>query len=104
MKNLKFLGASRDDLRAFPVEARYAVGMQLRRVQNGDMPADWKPLPTVGAGVYELRVHEEGEWRVIYVAKLADAIYVLHAFQKKDRKTRQADIDIAKQRYKALGE
>ncbi len=88
MKTLKFVGMSRDDLRAFSVEAKYAVGMELRQVQNGSMPTDWKPMPGIGAGVYELRVHEAEEWRVIYVAKLSDAVYVLHAFQKKGRKTR----------------
>jgi phage-related protein len=90
-------------LRAFPAEARYAVGMELRQVQNGEMPSDWKAMPAVGAGVYEIRIHEAGEWRVLYVAKFADAVYVLHAFQKKERKTRQADIDMAKRRYKTLG-
>jgi len=103
MKTLKFVGTSRDDLRAFPVGARYAAGMELRQVQNGNMPTDWKSMPSIGSGVYELRIHEAGEWRVIYVAKLSDAVYVLHAFQKKEQKTRQTDIDIAKRRYKALG-
>lgn len=103
MKTLKFVGTARDDLRSFPLEVRHAVGMELRSIQNGYMPSDWKPLPTIGAGVYELRVRDKGEWRVIYVAKLTETVYVLHAFQKKDQKTRQTDIDVAKRRYKALG-
>lgn len=60
-------------------------------------------MKAVGAGVYEIRVHAQGEWRVLYVAKQAKAIYVLHAFQKKTQKTRQADIDLAVQRYQQIG-
>lgn len=63
------------------------------------MPSDFKPLLTVGPGAYEIRIHVLGEWRVIYVAKFAHSVYVLHAFQKKARKTRKEDIDIAKQRF-----
>ena len=63
------------------------------------MPTDFKPMSSVGPGAYEIRVHVEGEWRVIYVAKFARAVYTLHAFQKKTQKTRQEDIDIARTRY-----
>lgn len=66
------------------------------------MPADWKPMLNVGAGAYEIRVHVLGEWRVIYVAKFADAVYVLHAFQKKTQQTRKKDIELAAARYKKL--
>ncbi len=59
-------------------------------------------MPTAGKGVREIRIHVLGEWRVIYVAKLADAIYVLHSFQKKSRKTSQQDIEVACQRYKLM--
>lgn len=61
-------------------------------------------MSTVGAGVREIRIHVLGEWRVLYVAKFADAIYVLHAFQKKSRKTRQEDIQLAQKRYKQISE
>ena len=67
------------------------------------MPADWKPMPQVGQGAMEIRIHVLGEWRVIYVAKFADAVYVLHAFQKKTQKTRQEDIELARKRYRAVG-
>ncbi len=77
MKPLKFIGSSEDDLAAFPREVKQAAGFQLFRVQAGLMPADWKPMLNVGAGVYEIRVHVLGEWRVIYVAKFADAVYTL---------------------------
>ncbi len=68
------------------------------------MPADWKPMLNVGAGACEIRVHALGEWRVIYVAKFADAVYVLHAFQKKTQQTRKEDIALASARYKQLKE
>src|SRR5579875_742841 len=103
-KPIMFLGSSRDDLRAFPAEVRKALGEELLRVQNGLMPVDFKPLKDVGKGAYEIRVHLNGAWRVIYVAKFANAIYVLHAFEKKTRKTSQNDLELAKRRYKLIGE
>jgi phage-related protein len=72
-------------------------------VQNGLMPVDFKPMKEVGKGAYEIRVHLDGAWRVIYVARFADAVYVLHAFEKKTQKTSQNDIELAKQRYKLVG-
>lgn len=104
MKPLNFISSSEDDLAAFPLEAKQAAGYQLYRVQVGLMPSDWKPMLTVGAGAYEIRVHVLGEWRVIYVAKFADAVYVLHAFQKKTQQTRKEDIALAAARYKQLKE
>ena len=103
MKPLCFVGSSKDDLSAFPREARVAAGMELWQVQCGLMPSDFKPMLAVGAGVYEIRVHALGEWRVLYVAKLAEAVYVLHAFQKKTPKTNRADIELAVKRYKMIG-
>lgn len=104
MKPLKFIGSSEDDLASFPSEVKQVAGFQLFRVQAGLMPSDWKPMLSVGAGAYEIRVHVLGEWRVIYVAKFADAIYVLHAFQKKTHQTRKEDIELASARYKQLKE
>ena len=104
MKPLKFIGSSEDDLAAFPREVKQAAGFQLFRVQAGLMPTDWKPMLSVGAGAYEIRVHVLGEWRVIYIAKFADSIYVLHAFQKKTQKMRKEDIELAANRYKQLKE
>lgn len=97
-KPIFFIGSSRDDLREFPVEVRKAVGGELLRVQNGLMPVDFKPLKGVGKGAYEIRVQLHGAWRVIYVARFADAVYVLHAFEKKTRKTSQNDLELAKRR------
>lgn len=104
MKPLKFIGSSENELADFPREVKQVAGYQLYRVQAGLMPSDWKPMLNVGAGAYEIRVHVLGEWRVIYVAKFADAIYVLHAFQKKTQQTRTEDIALATTRYKQLKE
>jgi phage-related protein len=103
-KPILFIGSSRDDLREFPAEVRKVLGDELLRVQNGLMPVDFKPLKDVGKGAYEIRVHLNGAWRVIYVAKFANAIYVLHAFEKKTQKTSQSDLELAKRRYKLIGE
>lgn len=104
MKTLRFLGDSLIDLKDFPSEVRREAGFELDTVQRGEMPSDFKPMLTIGSGVYEIRVHILGEWRVLYVAKRSDAVYVLHAFQKKTQKTSQADLDLAKRRYKLIGE
>jgi len=103
VKPLKFLGSSLDDLRNFPDEARRAAGFELRAVQSGLDPSDWKPMQTIGPGVNEIRIHVLREWRIIYVAKFRDAVYVLHAFQKKTRKTSRQDIDLAQERYRRIG-
>lgn len=102
-KTLKFVGSSIDDLRNFPEEARRVAGFELRAVQNGLEPRDWKAMQSIGSGVKEIRIHVLGEWRVIYVAKLSDAVYVLHAFQKKGQKTNKNDIEIARKRFKQIG-
>ena len=101
-KPLLWLGSSRADVRAFPDEARREAGHELYKVQQGEEPSDWKPLPGVGAGVNELRIRTAVAHRVIYVAKFAEAVYVLHAFEKRSRKTRPADLDLAKARLGQL--
>ncbi|MDH3748705.1 MAG: type II toxin-antitoxin system RelE/ParE family toxin [Gammaproteobacteria bacterium] len=102
LKPLYFVGSALDDLRAFPRAPRREAGYQLDRVQFGLEPSDWKPMPTVGRGVREIRIHHEGQYRVIYVAKFDDAVYVLHAFHKKTQKTRKQDIEIARRRLKKI--
>ncbi len=104
MKALEFVGSSLDDLREFPAEARRAAGFELGFVQRGLDPSDWKPMNQVGAGVREIRVHVLGEWRVLYVARFAEAVYVLHVFQKKTQKTRREDIELARVRYGMIGD
>ena len=101
MKPIVFLGGSLDDLRGFPADARREVGYQLDRLQRGLDPDDWRPMPSIGAGVREIRVRERaGAFRVIYVATFADAVYVLHAFQKKTRQTARRDLDLAASRLR----
>ena len=103
-KELYFVGASLDDLRDFPEDARREAGHQLYLVQLGDEPHDWKPMTSVGPGVYEIRIHTALEHRVLYLSKHSEAIYVLHAFQKTTRQTRQADINLARERLRVLNE
>ena len=104
MKPLEFLGTSQDDIRAMPAAVRHALGVELMRVQFGGEPIDFKSMPNVGAGAYEVRVRDaRGAFRVIYVAKFADAVYVLHAFQKKTQKTRNQEIELAAKRYRMIG-
>lgn len=101
MKRVRFVGSAQEDLAAFPKAARTRAGFELFAVQMGREPADWKPMPGVGAGACEIRVRDAtGAWRLIYVARFHDAVYVLHAFQKKSQKTARADIDLAKGRYR----
>jgi phage-related protein len=102
MKILKFIGSCQEDLVNFPRDARRECGRELDRVQRGLMPTDFKPMLNIGKGVYEIRVHVLGEWRVLYVARHGDAVYVLHAFQKKSPKTAKPDIDLAIRRYKQM--
>ncbi len=104
MKSLRFVGSTLDELRSFPAEARRQAGFELYAIQRGLEPTDRKPIKAVGAGVQEIRIHVLGEWRVLYVAKFADAIYVLHAFQKKTQKTSHKDLEIARRRYQQIGE
>ncbi len=103
MKKLVFQGSSLEDLREFPAAARNEAGYQLDKVQHGLQPDDFKPLSTIGKGVWELRIRDEaGQFRVIYLAKLKDAVYVLHCFQKKTQKTAMKDLDISNQRLREL--
>ncbi|MGD9902604.1 MAG: type II toxin-antitoxin system RelE/ParE family toxin [Vicinamibacterales bacterium] len=101
-KPLVWLGASLDDIRAFPAEARRAAGHQLGRVRQGLEPTDWKPMSSVGSGVIEIRIHTRLEHRVFYVAKFDDAVYVLHAFEKRTRATPRRAIELARSRMAEL--
>lgn len=93
-----WLGSTLVDVRAFPKPARERLGYALDRVQRGLEPPDWKPMPAIGAGVRELRVQVGRQFRVIYLARYAEAVYVLHAFEKRTRKTSRGDIALAKRR------
>ena len=102
MKDIFWLGSSYDDLLEFPKEARKEVGFNLHRVQIGLEPYDCKSMPSIGSGVKEIRIHSQNEYRVVYVAKYKEAIYVLHSFVKKTQQTRKSDIDLAKERLKEI--
>jgi len=103
MKPVEFLGDSLEALMQFPRGARRDAGFQLDKVQRGLLPDDWKPMKTVGAGVNEIRVRDAaGAYRVIYIARIAEAVFVLHCFRKKSRRTAPADIAVAQNRYKQL--
>jgi phage-related protein len=103
MKKLTWMGSSREDLRAFPRQARREMGYQLENVQEGVDPDDWKPMSTVGSGVREIRVRESsGAFRCIYLATRPEGVYILHCFQKKTQKTRRQDLDLAAARFRAI--
>ena len=103
MKKVVFLGDSRDCIRQFPEEPRIQTGVELLQVQLGGEASDWKPMKTVGPGVREIRVSDvTGAFRTIYVANRPEAIYVLHAFQKKSQATPVKDIKLAKARRKSI--
>ena len=102
MKPIIWTGDSRKCVREFPDKARIRAGFDLWEVQQGNEPSDWKPMPSVGAGAREIRGHADGEFRVIYVARFDEAVYVLHAFGKKTQRTNRLDIDLARHRYRAV--
>jgi phage-related protein len=101
-KEIRWVGSSYDDLLAFPKAPRKEAGFQLGKVQAGLEPTDWKPFDEVGSGTREIRISDaKGIFRVMYVAKFEDAIYVLHCFQKKSQATSKQDKEIAAARYRA---
>jgi phage-related protein len=102
LKPLRWLGSARAAVRAFPPNARRDAGYQLYRVQEGHESSDWKPMPRVGAGVREIRIHADGEYRVLYLATRPEAVYVVHAFRKKRQGTPKLDVDLARTRLKEL--
>jgi phage-related protein len=105
MKDVDFRGDSLDQIRSFPTEVQSDLGYQLHQVQIGEEPDSWKPMKTIGPGVKEIRIAATGnQYRAIYITKIGDTVYILHAFQKKTQKTSKKDIDLAKKRMKELKE
>jgi len=102
VKPVFWLGDSLARLREFPADAVHDLGYQLELLQHGDEPKDWKPMPSIGVGVSELRVQAGGAFRIIYLARLPEAVYVLHAFQKKSRRTARPDVELCRRRLQAL--
>jgi phage-related protein len=102
-KPIYWVGSSLKDLLTLPDEVKREAGYQLHRIQNGLDPEDWKPFKEIGIGVKEISISDDGNaFRVMYVAKFSEVIYVLHSFQKKTQKTSLKDIKIAKTRYSAI--
>ncbi len=103
MKSIRFLGDSLKRLREFPDDARQDAGYQLDKVQRGEQPDDFKPMPSIGQGVEEIRVWDDaGTFRVIYTARIVDTVVVLHAFQKKTQSTSKRDVELARARWSQL--
>ena len=102
-KEIRWIGSSYDDLLEFSAEIKKKAGFQLGRVQAGLDPDDWKPFDDAGAGLKEIRIKDsQGIFRVMYVAKFEEAVYVLHCFQKKTEATSKSDKNIAEARYRAV--
>ncbi len=102
LKPITWLGTSLQDLRDFPTKVRQIPGNELMTVQLGYNPVDWKPMSSIGQGVKEIRVNHGGQYRVIYITKYSEAIYVLHTFNKKTQRTSKRDIELAKNRLKQI--
>jgi len=103
MKKIQFLGDSLKCLREFPEDAKQDVGYQLDKIQRGEQPDDFKPMPMIGKGVEEIRAWDEScTYRVVYTARLLEVVYILHAFQKKTQATSKRDIELASKRYSEL--
>ena len=101
-KSISWVASARDDLRNFPTSARRKAGLELQALQRGETPTDCKPMPSIGPGVMEIRINIGNAYRIFYVAKFAEGIYVLHAFQKKAQRTSKQDIQLGQQRYRML--
>jgi phage-related protein len=101
-KPLAWLATTSRDIRGFPADARRRCGFQLRKVQQGLDPDDWKPMTSVGPGVREIRIQTGVAHRVFYVATFEEAVYVVHAFEKRTAKTAAHDVQLARDRYRAL--
>ena len=103
IKPVKFRGDALESLRRFSENARQDAGFQLDKVQRGRDPDDWKPMRSIGSGIKEIRIRDvTGAFRIIYLATLADTVYVLHCFQKKSEHNSNKDIQLARKRYKDL--
>jgi phage-related protein len=101
-KEIRWMGSSYRDLLDFPEEPRRQAGFQLGKIQAGLDPDDWKPFDAIGAGTREILIKEaDGIYRVMYVTKFVEALYVLHSFQKKTQKLGPHDRNIAETRYRA---
>jgi phage-related protein len=99
MKKIIWLGATHEVVKEYPPNVRLSIGYNLDKIQRGFDPVDWKVMTGIEHGVKEIRIHEGNEYRVLYVAKFQEAIYMLHSFIKKTQQTAKKEIDIGKKRY-----
>jgi len=102
IKPIRWVGSAREEIQSLPEDARKEVGFALWTLQQGIQPSDFKPMSIVGKGVEEIRIRTEDSYRVFYIVRFEEAIYVLHAFQKKTQKTAKKNIDVGQKRYKQL--
>ena len=101
-KPVEWVGSSREAISTLPPDARHMLGFELGRIQRGYKPSHWRPMPSVGAGAEEIRVRVHGAFRLLYIAKFNEAIYVLHSFEKKSQQTSSLDIELARARYRSV--
>jgi len=101
-KPIYWISSSKTDLRNFPASARRKAGFELRALQRGEVPTDFRPMSSIGAGAMEIRINIGDAYRIFYVAKFEEGIYVLHAFQKKTKRTSKKDIQLGQQRYRTV--
>jgi phage-related protein len=101
-KPIQWIGTSKDDIRNFPDEAKRKAGFELRVIQKGEKPTDFKPMSIIGKGVEEIRIWTGNTYRIFYVARFPEAVYVLHAFEKKTQKTSKKDIELGQKRYQQM--
>ena len=96
-------GDSKDVLRTFPEGVIQNFGFELWQLQQGMRPRNYRPLPSVGSGVFELRDQDERGWyRVVYLSRIDDVIYVLHCFEKRSREMPARDFQKSKRRLSAV--
>lgn len=98
-KQIYWIGSSKDDLSSFPQEVKRKAGFQIRAIQRGQKPTDFKPMPTIGKGAEEIRIWTGDAYRVFYVSRFEEVVCVLHAFQKKTQKTSKRDVELGQRRY-----
>jgi len=96
-------GDSREVLQSFPDGVKQNLGFELWLLQQGERPRDYRPLQSIGSGVFELRDQDERRWyRVVYLSRLDDVIHVLHCFEKKSREMPRREFETAKRRLKLV--
>ena len=99
MKKIIWLATTHSTIKEYPDNVRREIGYNLSKIQHGLDPADWKPMTGIGQGIKEIRIHAENEYRILYLTKFQEAIYVLHTFVKKTQQTSQKELNIGRKRY-----